>query len=213
MNEPPAKRRRTSSASEQPSSPLRRPPRRPSFASPTKASLARNYPNLLTSVSPRRNRQGGVLATHGFRGREESEAELPSESDEQELPGTPLQNDRATSKQPRRGILFSSPSKRPPRVRDPVKQPPLSSRAPAVQSDDFTGSVEDGPLEDTTQELGNKRQPPDPEIERRKQERARLQREVEELESQVSRCIEEVTKEQRRGPEDSLQPLERDSLK
>lgn len=35
------------------SSPLKRPPRRPSFASPTKASLARNYPSLLpTRLSP-----------------------------------------------------------------------------------------------------------------------------------------------------------------
>jgi hypothetical protein len=68
-------------------------------------------------------------------------------------------------------------------------------------------------VEDITQEAAQKRQPPDPEIERRKQEKARLQREVEELESQVSRCIEEVAKEQRRGQEDPLQPPERDSLK
>ncbi len=68
-------------------------------------------------------------------------------------------------------------------------------------------------MEDPTQEVAQKRQPIDPEIERRKQEKARLQREVEELESQVSRCIEEVAKEQRRGPEDSLRPAERDSLK
>ncbi|CAI6340019.1 unnamed protein product [Periconia digitata] len=34
------------------SSPLKKPPRRPSFASPTKASLARNYPNLLSRRSP-----------------------------------------------------------------------------------------------------------------------------------------------------------------
>jgi len=67
--------------------------------------------------------------------------------------------------------------------------------------------------EEITQEVVQKRQPPDPEIERRKQEKARLQREVEDLESQVSRCIEEVVKEQRRGPEDSLRSPERDSLK
>jgi len=67
--------------------------------------------------------------------------------------------------------------------------------------------------EEITQEVVQKRQPPDAEIERRKQEKARLQREVEELESQVSRCIEEVFKEQRRGPEDSLQSPERESLK
>ena len=148
---------------------------------------------------------------------EETEVELPSESDLPELPGTPSQNNRATSKQPRRTILFSSPSKRPPRVRDPVKQAPLSSRAPAVQSDDFAETVDDGPVEDITeeitQEVVQKRQPPVPEIERRKQERARLQCEVQKLESQVSRCIEEVVKEQRRGPEDYLRSPERDSLK
>ncbi|KAI4927902.1 hypothetical protein J4E85_006415 [Alternaria conjuncta] len=216
MNEPPAKRRRTSSPTEQASSPLRKPPRRPSFASPTKASLARNYPNLL-SASPKRNPNRPVAARNGSTGREETEVELPSESDLPELPGTPPQNIRTTSKQPRRTMIFSSPSKRPSRVRDPIKQPPPSSRAPAVQSDDFTGTVEDGPVEDITeemtQEVVQKRQRPDPEIERRKQEKARLQREVEELESQVSRCIEEVVKEQRRGPEDPLRSPERDSLK
>ncbi|KAG9192874.1 hypothetical protein G6011_11608 [Alternaria panax] len=216
MNEPPAKRRRTNSPDELPSSPLRKPPRRPSFASPTKASLARNYPNLLSSsplkASPRRNRQAAVLARHGPRGRQERETELPDENDESELPGTPLQNALEKSKQPRRGILFSSPSKRRPRVKDPVKQPPPNLKAPAVQSDDITGLIEDGPVEDITQDVVQKRQPPDPEIERKKQEKARLERKVEELESQVSRCIEEVVKEQRRGPEDSLRPPERDSL-
>ncbi|KAH8642856.1 hypothetical protein IG631_00319 [Alternaria alternata] len=217
MNEPPAKRRRTISPDEQTSSPLRKPPRRPSFASPTKASLARNYPNLLSSsplkASPRRNRQAGLSARRGPRAREQTDSGLPGDEDEPELPGTPSQNDRENPKQPRRGILFSSPSKRPPRVRDPVKQPPPTSRAPAVQPDDITGPIEDGPVEDITQEAVQERQPPDPEIERRKQEKARLQREVGELEAQVSRCIDEVVKEQRRGPEDSLRPPERDSLK
>jgi hypothetical protein len=56
MDEPPRKRRKTSSPVPPPSSPLRKPPRRPSFASPTKASLARNYPNLLpTRTSPRQD--------------------------------------------------------------------------------------------------------------------------------------------------------------
>jgi hypothetical protein len=154
-----------------------------------------------------------LSARRGPRAREESDSGLPGDEDEPELPGTPSQNDRENPKQPRRGILFSSPSKRPPRVRDPVKQPPPTSRAPAVQPDDITGPIEDGPVEDVTQEAVQERQPPDPEIERRRQEKARLQREVEELEAQVSRCIDEVVKEQRRGPEDSLRPPERDSLK
>lgn len=52
MDEPPRKRRKTSSPIRAPTSPLRKPPRRPSFASPTKASLARSYPTLLPTRTP-----------------------------------------------------------------------------------------------------------------------------------------------------------------
>ena len=74
------------------------------------------------------------------------------------------------------------------------------------------GPVEDDLIEDDTREVVE-RQPPDPELERRKQEKARLQREVEELESQISQCIDEIDKEQRRGPNEALLPQERDSLR
>jgi hypothetical protein len=74
MDEPARKRRKTSSPAEQPSSPLKRPPRRPSFASPTKASLARNYPNLLptrptAAASPSRPSSRGDLLSRGKQAR------------------------------------------------------------------------------------------------------------------------------------------------
>jgi hypothetical protein len=53
-----------------------------------------------------------------------------------------------------------------------------------------------------------KQPPPDPEVEKRKQEKARLQREVAELEVQVSRCIEEIVKEQQRDPGRALGPAD-----
>jgi hypothetical protein len=266
MSEPPTKRRRTNSPEQRTSSPLKQPPRRrPSFASPTKASLARGYPKTLASTStltpsPKRSTLGDILArgkqarafvlgetqvqprTHGEGFGEESEATVGAQEtradqnttprarkinpmasrstpidtgevdqDETGLPATPSQKDLEQDA-PRRGVLFSSPSKRPPRVKDPVRQSPLESKAPAVQSEDITRTVEDGPVDENTEDVAQKRQPPDPEIERRKQEKARLQREVEELKAEVSRCIDEVAKEQRRAPDEALRLAERADL-
>ncbi|EMD61080.1 hypothetical protein GGP41_009993 [Bipolaris sorokiniana] len=216
MSEPSSKRRRTHSPDGRASSPLRQPPRRPSFASPTKASLAGTYPNLqpstLTprlSASPRRRAHGDVSA----KGKQARAAEDAQEaSEESDLPNTPSHRTFEGSNQPLRGILFSSLSKRPPRAKNGLKQSPLKPKAPAVQSDDGTRAVEDGPVEGNVRKVVEW-QPPDPEVERRKQEKARLQREVEKLESQVSRCLDEIEKEQRRGPEETLQPQERESLR
>jgi hypothetical protein len=267
MSEPPAKRRRTNSPEQRASGPLKQPPRRrPSFASPTKASLARGYPNILASTSvlapsPKRSTHGDIIA-RGKQARafvlgetdvqpgtqpggfgEESEATVGAheasgdqnttprarkinlvaarrapidahrvDQDETELPATPSQKGLEQDA-PRRGVLFSSPSKRPPRVKDPVKRSPLKPKAPAVQSDDLATSVEDGPVDEDTEHARQRRQPPDPDVERRKQKKARLQREVEELEAEVSRCVEEVVNEQRRTPEEALRPTERADLK
>ncbi|KAH7552653.1 hypothetical protein BM1_08604 [Bipolaris maydis] len=216
MNEPSSKRRRTHSPDGRSSSPLRQPPRRPSFASPTKASLAGTYPNLRPSkstprlsASPRRRAHGDISA----RARQARAAEDAQEaSEESDLPNTPSQRTFEGSNQPPRGILFSSPSKRPPRAKNGLRQSPLKPKAPAVQSDDGARAVEDGPVEENRRKVVE-RQPPDPEVERRKQEKARLQREVEKLEFQVSRCMDEIEKEQRRGPEETLQPQERESLR
>ena len=135
------------------------------------------------------------------------------EVDESELPGTPSQESfEGQHQQQHRGNLFFSASKRPPHVKGLVKQSPASQKAPAVQSDDITRTVEDGPTQEGTQAVAQQRQPPDPEVKKRKQEKARLQRQVEELESDVSRCVEEITKEQRRAPDESLPSKEHDDL-
>ncbi|EOA82573.1 hypothetical protein ACJQWK_04959 [Exserohilum turcicum] len=206
MDEPPLKRKRTHSPDDRASSPLRQPPRRPSFASPTKTSLARKYPNLpptstsRLSASPRRNGRDVSPGTDNTSRAQKADRSAPVNGREDE-----------EQDQPPRGILFSSPSKRPPRAKNAARHSPLKPKAPAVQSDDVTQTVEDGPAEEDAHE-GAVKQPPDPEIESRKQEKAQLQRELEILESQVSKCVEEIDKEQRRGPNEALSPQERRNL-
>ena len=264
MDEPARKRRKTNSPEERErqSSPLRKPPRRPSFASPTKASLARNYPNLLRPTSaggeasrPNSRRdiltrgkqarafvlgqtdtqqeavsgaieevEGGTAAaqelsqvqnvtprpqkTVGYRGAPISTR--PLDEDEADLPTTPSQRGLEEQDEPRRGVLFSSPSKRPPRMKELVKQSPLRPKTPPVQYDPIAPSVEVGQGENNVQ--AQKKPPPDPEVETRKQEKAQLQRELEDLEAQVSKFTEEMTKEQQRASDEPLRPAERMEL-
>lgn len=259
MDEPPRKRRRTNSPTDRASSPLRKPPRRPSFASPTKASLARNYPNLLPSRptsagSP--SRRGDIVArgkqARAFvlgetdeqeaLGRERAQLDGPQdtsetlpiatprarrtggpnknaprsresvEEEEQELPTTPSQRGLEEQDGPRRGVLFSSPSKRPPRIKNPVKQSPLRPKAPPVQETSPSQHVEDGPTHQEAKGLSKKAEPLDPEVERRKQEKARLERELADLEAQVSRCTDEIVKEQQRNPVETLRAVNRTEL-
>jgi hypothetical protein len=265
MDEPPRKRRKTSSPAERSPSPLRKPPRRPSFASPTKASLARNYPNLLPTRptpagSPSRPTGRGDLLARGKQARafvlgetdvqealrREAAPEDPTRStvspsqellpnarnttprarkaaykgapvttgtvDEDELPTTPSQRGLEEQDGPRRGVLFSSPSKRPPRVKGPVTQSPLRLKAPPVQEASSTQHIQDGPQETNTQEGLAKREPTDPEVEKRQREKARLQRELAELETQVSRCTEEIVKEQQRSDTETLRTADRAKL-
>ena len=154
MDGPPRKRRKTSSPAQALSSPLRKPPRRPSLASPTKASLARNYPNLLpTRTPPREDVRARENPAQAFV--REGAGTLPKETGdthEEEALDTNGQDEK-------------------------VKKPPL-----------------------------------DPEIERRKQEKARLQREVDELEAQVLRCTNEIVAEQQRAADDAVLPAQRAEL-
>lgn len=213
MDEPPRKRRKTSSPAAAPSSPLRKPPRRPSFASPTKASLARNYPNLLPTRAPSRDnvQNLGKQARAPTSGRDNlstKEAERPDE-EEVELPATPP---RGEQEGPRRGILFSSPSKRPPRAPSVVKRSPLAQASP-VQQNQLARPTEEGlDPEGARQPKQVSKLPLDPEAERKKQEKARLQREVEELEAQVTRYTNEIVAEQQRGADDVLLPTQRVDL-
>jgi hypothetical protein len=239
MDEPARKRRKTSSPAERSPSPLRKAPRRPSFASPTKASLARNYPNLLPTqptsarspsrpndlVARRKQARAFVLGETDVQetlNREDARrSNAPSSEDL--LPNaqnsTPRARKTATYRAapavydgPRRGVLFSSPSKRPPRMKSPVKQSPLRPRAPPVQEASSTQYIEDGPQDTVSKEQAGKREPLDPEVEKRKQEKARLQYELAELESQVSRCAEEIVKEQQRSPAETLRSADRTKL-
>lgn len=57
-----------------------------------------------------------------------------------------------------------------------------------------------------------KKQLPNPELLKRKQEKARLQYEIEELEAQVSRCANEIVAEQQRAADDVLPPAQRTDL-
>lgn len=138
------------------------------------------------------------------------ERDAVDEDEEPDLPTTPSQRGLEEQDGPRRGILYSSPSKRPPRMKRAVKQSPLRPKAPPVQQ--VTPVEEDGPEKTDMQEVIAKRLPLDPELEKRKQDRARLQREVEELEAQVSRCTEEIVREQQRSQDEALRASERASL-
>jgi hypothetical protein len=261
MDEPARKRRRTSSPLERASSPLRKPARRPSFASPTKASLARHHPNLLASRqtptgSPSRPSSRGDILARGKQapastlGERDVQEELRQETtnedgnqdtrggaqlvtprarkiagqrdapnatsvveeEEPELPTTPSQQGLEEADSPRRGILFSSPSKRPPRAKGLVTHSPLRPKAPAVQEALSAQHVEDGPGVVAAPVRKEKKQPPNPEMEKREQEKARLQREIAELEAQVSKCTEEIVKEQQRAPAKTLRASDRSDL-
>lgn len=267
MDEPARKRRKTNSPEERErqSSPLRKPPRRPSFASPTKASLARNYPNLLRptsagrSATSRPSSRGDILArgkqARAFvlgetdiqdnlskdaleetneiiaspRRQRRSEAQNATpraqrvagqsgalevqEGEEEELPATPSQRGLEAHDGPRRGVLFSSPSKRPPRMKDHVKKSPLRPKSAAAQDRKDAGQVEDDSANDENTEVApQKKQPLDPEIEKRKQDKARLERQIAELEAQVTISAEMIANEQRRGADQSLQASERREL-
>jgi hypothetical protein len=234
MDEPARKRRRTSSPA--PSSPARQSERHPPFASPTKASLGRNYHNSLPPQSPARDqlRARGKQARAFVLGETDADAQQGLGQDargnaegerattlsrqnvngarrgderEPDLPLTPSQRGIEEQDAPRRGILFSSPSKRPPRVKGSTKQSPLSSKT-AVNEPHLARHVEVEHV-DTQEVTGTKRQSPNPEIERKKQEKARLEHELAELEAQVSRCTQEIAKEQQRDDDATLTHSER----
>ncbi|KAF3049743.1 hypothetical protein E8E11_004209 [Didymella keratinophila] len=213
MDEPPRKRRKTSSPTQQESSPLRKPPRRPSFASPTKASLARNYPSLLPTRTPPRE----DVRSRGEQARRRATDEIGTADEEKEdgtqehteLGSSPPQRGRKDQERPRQGVLFSSPTKHPRRPKGALRRSPLAP-APSDQRNQLTRPAEDtlDEAEDRQQEKV-KRRPLDPEVEKRRQEKTKLQREVEELETQVARCTNEISAEQQRATHDTLAPSQR----
>ncbi|KAF2687365.1 hypothetical protein K458DRAFT_429301 [Lentithecium fluviatile CBS 122367] len=134
--------------------------------------------------------------------------------EEADLPTPPSQRIAEEQDTPRRGILYSSPSKRPRPRKDPAKASSLKSGAPPVQQERSEIPL-DEPLDDEVEAPTaekKQKQPPDPELEKRKQERKRLLREVKELESQVSRCTDEIVKMQEQSATHVLEPAEREDL-
>jgi hypothetical protein len=136
--------------------------------------------------------------------------------EEPDLPTTPSRIALEGQDTPRRGALFSSPSKRPPRLKERVKPSPLKTRAPAVQQQQHLSERPlDEPVEPETSvpdPESAEKQTPDPELEQRRQEKKKLLRELHELESQVSRCTREIKKIQKQPATHVLEPSEREDL-
>ncbi|KAF1932860.1 uncharacterized protein M421DRAFT_416460 [Didymella exigua CBS 183.55] len=216
MDEPLRKRRKTSSPAQQDFSPLRKPPRRPSSASPIKASLARNDYNLLPARTPPRDdirSRGEQVRRRALEEPGAPEKAIGEGAEEgTELRSSPPQRGLAEQHHSRQDVLFPSPIKRPPRLKGALRRSPLApAPAPAVQRNQLTRPTEDALDEDGPKE--KTRKPPlDPEIDKRRQEKARLQREIKELEAQVSRCTSEIAVEQQRDANDALLPAQRADL-
>ena len=214
MDEPPRKRPKTSSPAQHEPSQLRKPPRRPSFASPTKASLARNYPNLLLARTPPREDvqsrmdQARRRAIHGTGTADEGDEDGAQE--QTELGSSPPQGGHDDLKRRRQGLIFSSPTKRPPRPKGALRRSPLAP-APSDQHNQLTRPVEDA-LDGDREQDKVKKSFLDPEIEKRRREKLRLQREVEELEAQVTRCTNEIATEQQGKTPNVLLPPQRTDL-
>ncbi|KAJ4350271.1 uncharacterized protein N0V89_008892 [Didymosphaeria variabile] len=134
--------------------------------------------------------------------------------EEADLPATPSQ--KATEEQyTTRPGLFSSPSKRPPRLNDPMKKTRSARETLSIQQDGSDVPV-DGPMKNAENEhqqpQKDKRLPPDPEIEEKKREKVRLEKELRLLEKQVSKCTEEIAKSQVRPATHVGSPEEREAL-
>jgi hypothetical protein len=134
--------------------------------------------------------------------------------EEPDLPATPSQRGAEEQYTPRPG-LFSSPSKRPPRLNDPSKRARSPRRPLAIQQDGADVPVA-GPARNADMEAAHahqdKRQPPDLETEEKKREKIRLEKELRLLEKQVSKCTEEITKLRAQPATYMGSPEERETL-
>ncbi|KAF2872102.1 hypothetical protein BDV95DRAFT_35886 [Massariosphaeria phaeospora] len=127
------------------------------------------------------------------------------DTDEAELPLTPSQRALLEQDTPRRGILYSSPSKRPPLRKDPVKTLPPKPETPLAEAEPSDDAEALGGAEQA-------KEPPDPELEKKKQEKARLLRELQDLEGDVRQCRDEISKLQDQTNTQVLGTSERDDF-
>jgi hypothetical protein len=256
MNEPPRKKRRTLSPRERErsSSPLKKPPRRPSFASPTKASLARFNPDLIASTLRKQtegllgrgkqdrafisseqsgNAQGSLLAQD-----EEAEATAGAEQplpkdrratpsprgaealnrgtalveglDEEPEPPTISLTREMERESPRGGVLFSSPSKRPPRLRNFAKSSHIRPKQPVSRED---GEVDATAGAAHAETLATKeRDQPNPELEKKKREKEDFLRELGVLKSDIANSVDWIHKLQDNGSFTRLDRREQDDI-
>ncbi|KAF2814474.1 uncharacterized protein BDZ99DRAFT_437427 [Mytilinidion resinicola] len=182
-----------------------RTPTRASFLSPTKASLARFNPGLLPRAgSERRSKSRG--ASIGYQAEavntnEQTQVNAGAQAGtpvREEEDGLPLASNEVSVRETGQGVLYSSPSKRPRRGR---ATSPLRPKAPPPMNTDDT-IMTDAPLEGDTQlqSEGGQQEvaagaaagalveaaPVDPEIGKKKQEKERLEREMDALQEEVS---------------------------
>ncbi|OAG08312.1 uncharacterized protein CC84DRAFT_1257193 [Paraphaeosphaeria sporulosa] len=134
--------------------------------------------------------------------------------EEAALPATPSHRGAEEGYTPRPG-LFSSPNKLPPRLKDPSRMSRTPRKTPAVHQDGIDvpmdGQVRnvEGLAQQTRQD---KPQPPDPELEEKKREKARLEKELRLLEELVSKCAEEIGRSQAQPASYVGPPEEREAL-
>ena len=129
-----------------------------------------------------------------------TEAELEADENEEaaDLPTTPSQRTAEEQYTPRPG-LFSSPSKRPPRLKKTPTQSSLHKEPFSVEQTEPGVTLNEPPqnIEDDAQsKKQGKQQPPDPMVEEKKREKARLEKELQHLEEQVSRFTKAISKHQ-----------------
>jgi hypothetical protein len=168
----------------------------------TAAAAKATKPQDTQNVTPRAQRTKTYNKAVAVNGAGDEDADLPL---------TPSQRSMEKLDTPRRGILYSSPSKRPQRLKDPVKHSPLRPKAPPVREKEPEIPI-DEPVEEERAEVEKKKEPPNAELEHRKREKDRLIQELQDLESQVSRCAEEIVKIQGPSATHVLPPAEQDDL-
>lgn len=178
-------------------SPTKSKPRRPSFASPTKASLARFNPNLLPSESaPRRKPSNGPSI-----GRGKQQERLAQNEEEQATAGARKQGaskDRNNAPRPGEESAYE---------REGVPQDTELSPPHFRQAGRPKGAEKQ--TEGGAEEI---KQPPDPELEAKKREKEALLRELQELEDDVAECADGIQKLQEQSATQVLDPSSRDDL-
>lgn len=196
---------------------MRKPPRRPSFASPTKASLARNYPDLLPGRKSSRDyveARGEQALKRTFEAPDTPKKVIGGEGEEgeeeAEIRSSPPPRHLPEQQRSHQDLHFLSPDKRPPGPIGALRRSPLAP-APAVRHNQLARPLEDAFDEDGQKERA-KRPALDLEVEKRRQEKARLEHEIRELEGQISGCTSEIAAGTKRNTKDGSPPTQQADL-